>query len=302
MAHEIKRLLRAFASQPWFIEPRKAEQIIAALELRANYGVRAEPYRAEPAQRPAPSASVGNVAVIRLYGPILPRAEAVKDVSQASALMTEFQQAFRSVASDPNVSAIVLDIDSPGGQVDLVPETAAMVMKARRADRPIVAVANTLAASAAYWIASAADEISVTPSGEVGSIGVYTVHEDVSELLAAEGVRVTFISEGPRKVEGNPFEPLGAEARAALQANVKHFYDMFTADVAKGRNVALSVVKADPESSDAHFGGGRVYPAKQAVKLGMADRVETLDEAILRLQRKSRGTNKYRGALASIPS
>lgn len=300
MAHEIKRLLRAFASQPWFIEPRKAEQIIAALELRANYGVRAEPYRAEAAQRPKTSDAVGNVAVIRLYGPILPRAEAVKDVSQASALMTEFQAAFRSAAADQSVSAIVLDIDSPGGQVDLVPETAAMIFKARRADRPIVAVANTLAASAAYWIASAADEISVTPSGEVGSIGVYTVHEDVSELLAAEGVRVTFISEGPRKVEGNPFEPLGNEARAALQASVRHLYDMFTADVAKGRGVSVSVVKADPESADAHMGGGRVYPAKQAVKLGMADHVETLDEAIVRLQRKSRGTNKYRGALASI--
>ncbi|TIX72127.1 MAG: S49 family peptidase [Mesorhizobium sp.] len=298
MAHEINRLLRAFASQPWFIEPRKAEQIIAALELRANYGVRAEPYRAEPAQRPKTAEPVGNVTVLRLYGPILPRAEAVKDISQASALMTEFQQAFRSAAADPNVGAIILDIDSPGGQVDLVPETAAMIRAARRADRPIVAVANTLAASAAYWIASAADEIVVTPSGEVGSIGVYTVHEDVSELLAAEGVRVTFISEGPRKVEANPFEPLGTEARAALQANVRHFYDMFVSDVAKGRGVSTAIVKADPEKSDKHFGGGRVYPGKQAVELGMADKVATLDETITRLQRG----NARGGRRADVPT
>lgn len=285
MAHEISRLLRAFASQAWFIEPRKAEEIVAALDLRARYGLRAEPYRAAPADRPQTRATAGNVAVIRLYGPILPRAEAVKDVSQASALMTDFQAAFRQAAADPSLAGIVLDIDSPGGQVDLVPETAAMIRKARRSDRPIVAVANTAAFSAAYWIASAADQISVTPSGAVGSIGVYTVHEDLSEMLAAEGVRVTFIAEGPRKVETNPFQPLGAEALAALRENVRHFYDMFTADVAAGRNKPVAVVRADPEKGGDHFGGGRVYPAKKAVHLGMADRVETLDEAIARLQR-----------------
>lgn len=289
MTHEIRRVLRAFASQPWFIDPRKAEQIVAALELRAIAGPRETPYRAEKEERPAVQDSAGRIAVLRLYGPIFPRAEALEDVSQTAALLTQFRSAFSAVADDPNVAAIVLDIDSPGGRVDLVPETAAMIHAARREGRPIVAVANTLAASAAYWIASAADELVVSPSGEVGSIGVYLVHEDVSEFIEGMGVRVTFISEGVRKVEGNPFEPLGEEARSALQANVKYAYDMFVSDVAKHRGVSKDVVRADPEKADAHFGGGRVYPAKQAVKLGMADRVDTLENTIARLQRGGSG-------------
>ncbi|MBY5849662.1 S49 family peptidase [Rhizobium leguminosarum] len=284
MAHEIRRVLSAFASQGWFIEPRKAEQIVAMLELRALSGPRSEPFRKNGAAiRQDVRATKGRVAVLNLFGAIMPRAEAVEDVSQVAALMVPFQTAFRDAAADPDLAGIILNIDSPGGRVDLVPETAAMIRKAKRNGRPIVAIANTLAASAAYWIASAADELVVTPSGEVGSIGVYVLHQDISEALAAAGVRMQFISEGPRKVEGNPFEPLSQEASASLQANVRYFYDLFVADVATGRKVSASVVRADPESSDKHFGGGRVYPAKEAVRLGMADRVATLEETITRL-------------------
>lgn len=298
MPHEIRRVLRAFAAQPWFIDPRKAEQIVAMLEFRNANGVRAEPYRTEPAQPQPVQEARGAIAIVRLYGPILPRAEALEDVSQHAALMTNFQRAFKAAANDPSVVAIVIDIDSPGGRVDLVPETAAMIRAARKEGRPIVAIADTLAASAAYWIACAADELVVSPSGEVGSIGVYVLHEDISGLLEEMGVKMTFIHEGARKVEGNPFEPLGDAAKAELQRNVRAAYDMFVADVAKGRKVPESVVRGDPEKDAKHFGGGRVYPAKEAVRLGMADRVETLDELIARLQRaKGRSTSAARAAL-----
>ncbi|MBB4520490.1 UNVERIFIED_ORG: signal peptide peptidase SppA [Rhizobium sophorae] len=284
MAHEIRRVLRAFAAQPWFMDPRKAEQIVAMLELRAASGPRSEPYRKNSAAvREQVRTTKGTAAVFNLFGPIMPRAEALEDVSQQAALLVPFQKAFTESASDPTLAGMVINIDSPGGWMDLVPETAAMIRKARRPDRPIVAVANTLAASAAYWIASAADELIVTPSGEVGSIGVYVVHQDISERLAAEGIRMQFFAEGPRKTEINPFEPMSQEAGTALQARVRYGYDLFVADVAKGRRVSESVVRADPEKSDKHFGGGRVYGAKEAVRLGMADRVATLDETITRL-------------------
>lgn len=288
MAHELNRLLRAFASDAWFIDPRKADQIAAMLLFRSDMGPRAEPYRAAPADRPATSEQRGNVALLRLVGPILPRAEAITDVSQPAALMTDFRRAFGQVANDRTVSAIVIEVDSPGGRVDMVPETAAMIRAAKRDGRPIVAVANTIALSAAYWIASAADELVVSPSGAVGSIGVYTVHEDLSTALEAEGVKVTMISAGPRKVEGNPFQPLDEAGHAAMLANVTTFYGMFAADVAKGRGVPLAVVKADPEKDAKNFGGGRAVLAQEALKLGMVDRVATLEETIGRLARGGR--------------
>lgn len=288
MAHELNRLLRAFASDAWFIDPRKADQIAAMLLFRSEMGPRSEPYRAAPADRPAISEQRGNVALLRLVGPILPRSEAITDVSQPAALMTDFRRSFSQVANDSSVSAIAIEVDSPGGRVDLVPETATMIRNARREGRPIVAVANTIALSAAYWIASAADELVVSPSGAVGSIGVYTVHEDLSAALDAEGVAVTLISAGPRKVEGNPFQPLDDAGRAALLANVTTFYGMFAADVAKGRGVPVSVVKADPEKDAKNFGGGRAVLAQEALKLGMVDRVATLEETVARLAKAGR--------------
>ncbi|MEL6980646.1 MAG: S49 family peptidase [Pseudomonadota bacterium] len=278
MPHEIDRILRALSSRAWFVEPRKGDEIVALLALRAQghtLGMEQQP-------RPAPRRD-GAVAVLPLIGSIMPRADAVSESSGAVSL-ARWGQRFRELADDPRVSAIVLEVDSPGGAVDLVPETAAMIRAARREDRPIIAVASTTAASAAYWIASAADELVVTPSGEVGSIGVYMMHRDLSAALEAEGVAVTLISEGPRKIEGHPFAPLDDVARAALQRQVGEMYARFTADVAKARGVPRARVTADPERAERHFGGGRTVGAEEAVRLGMADRVATLDETIERLR------------------
>jgi len=296
MPHNLTRLMRAAASGCWFIEPRKAAQLMAVVEMRMKAGPGAfddsapesvDPVRIEAAHPQGTQAGGKMVRIISLHGTILPRA-GMMDALSGAVSMVGFQKVFREAADDPNTSAIILDIDSPGGQVDLVPETVALIRSRKRADRPIIAVANTLAASAAYWLAIAADELVVTPSGSVGSIGVYMMHQDISERLVMEGIAPTFIYEGPRKVEGNPYEPLDAEARNALQAEVRMFYDMFTRDVAKGRGVPLSVVQADPESADRHFGGGRCYPAREAVRLGMADRVATLDDTITRAARGGR--------------
>jgi signal peptide peptidase SppA len=173
----------------------------------------------------------------------------------------------------------VLDIDSPGGSIAGITELAAEIRSARGA-KPIVAVANTLAASAAYWLGSQADQFVVTPSGHVGSIGVYAVHQDVSKMLDEAGVKMTIVSAGPHKTEGNEFEPLTDEARAEIQARVDASYDQFVEDVAAGRNVPVATVRAD-------FGGGRVLTARDALKAGMVDRVETLAQTIQRVGRSA---------------
>lgn len=285
MSHDLQRVIRAAGAGAWFIEPRKADQMIAALELRLAAGPRGEAWADKPntqaAAGPLVSRGGRSVRILRLHGAIMPRGNMMSDMSGAASL-DRFQAAFKEAAADTNTSAIVIDVDSPGGRVDMVPETAEMIQAARRADRPIIAVANTLAASAAYFLATAADELVVTPSGEVGSIGVYMIHEDISEALQAQGIKPTFIYDGPRKVEGNPFGPLDPAARDALQAGVRYHYDLFTNHVAKARKVPVSTVRADPEAGGAHFGGGRTYPAREAVRLGMADSVETLEQVVQR--------------------
>jgi ClpP class serine protease len=143
-----------------------------------------------------------------------------------------------------------------------------------------VAVANHLMASAAYWIGSAAEEVVVTPSGDVGSVGVFAMHEDWSGALEKEGINISLISAGKYKVEGNPYQPLGEEARAAIQASVDEVYDVFTNAVARNRGVNPAAVRTG-------FGEGRVVGAQEALKLGMVDRIDTLEGTINRLLGKS---------------
>jgi signal peptide peptidase SppA len=231
-------------------------------------------YRSQRGAQLRSDASV--VHVLGIIGVISQRASMADEMSGPGGTSIErLTSAFRSAVRDPNVSAIVLDIDSPGGGVYGVQELAEEIRGAR-GGKPIVAVANSLAASAAYWLASAADEVVVTPSGEIGSIGVYSAHEDLSQLLEKEGVKVTLIHAGEFKVEGNPFEPLTKEAVAAIQGRVDDYYKAFTTAVAKGRGVSVNDVRGG-------FGQGRVVGAKQAIDAGMADKIETLDATVRRV-------------------
>jgi len=216
----------------------------------------------------------GAVAVLPLHGMISHRMGLMSETSGGTSVES-FTKQFRGALADPQVGAIVLDVDSPGGEVDGVDELSAEIFRAR-GQKPIVAVANSLAASAAYWIATAADEMVVTPSGEVGSVGVLAAHEDASKLYETMGVKTTLITAGKYKGEGNPYEPLGDEARAAIQDRVDGYYHMFLNAVARNRGVGSADVRDG-------FGEGRVVGAKAAKAGGMVDRIATLDETIDRL-------------------
>lgn len=283
MPHEIERVLAAAAGTVWAIDPAKGLEIANLLALRAGGEPRAwtddeagEP-KAQIAQ--AVDGRRGPVHILRLHGVVFPRASMMSDISGGQSL-EQFGRAFDEAAADERAAAIVIDVDSPGGSTALVEETAAKVFGARRADRPIVAVADTMAASAAYWIASAADQIAAAPSAGVGSIGVYTLHDDMSAMMETLGVDRTVIKSGPRKIENNPWGPLEDSAKAALQDNVAETYRAFTSDVARFRGVSASVVRADPESEDRHYGGGRYYGARQARQYGMIDRIATLETVV----------------------
>lgn len=222
----------------------------------------------------------GDIAIVGLKGVLMGGGvsllEALFGIESG---LSAFKRGFRQAASDPDIGAIVVDVDSPGGLVDQIPETAAMIREAA-AKKTVVAVANTLAASGAYWLASQANEIVVTPSGEAGSIGVYATHLDMSGRFEKEGVSPTLVSAGKHKTDGNPYEPLSSDARASLQEAVDDYYNLFTKDVAAGRGVSASDVKNG-------FGEGRVLTAKRAVDAGLADRVETLDNVVAGLVRRT---------------
>jgi signal peptide peptidase SppA len=271
------RVAQMIYNSPWAILPEKLSAILEIAHLRISGGsltdeeIQARIGAGSP--RPNPRSS-GAVAVLPLTGVIMHRANMFTDISGGTS--TElFTAAFRQVLADPMIKAIVLDVDSPGGTVDGVEELASEIFQARE-QKKVYAVANTLAASAAYWIASSATELIVTPSGRVGSIGTMLAHQDVSELSKSLGVKTTLVSAGKFKTEGNEFEPLSDAARAALQAYVDEFYGTFVKAVARNRGVSPSDVRNG-------YGEGRMVGAKQAVALGMADRVATLDETLARL-------------------
>jgi signal peptide peptidase SppA len=247
-----------------FVRTYMAREFIAAQNLAAG-GRRGQPARSQD-----------QIAIIPLHGVITPRGSLLARIFGLGGGLEQFRADLQAAMADDNVSSVILDVDSPGGTVDMVPETAAEILAARGNGKPILAISNTMAASAGYWIASAADELSVTPSGQVGSIGVFTVHEDISRMAESMGVKTTIISAGRFKTDGNPFEPLSKSAQQAMQTNVNDLYAMFVDSVAAGRGVPAQAVRAG-------YGEGRMVLAERAQMLGMVDRVETLDDMIARV-------------------
>lgn len=289
----MQHILKEFMNTPWAILPEKLMVMIDFLSLRAS-GVR---FDAEEVQsrvgaqsRPVGMAS-GGVAVIPVFGVISQRIGILGEFSGG----TSTEKIMASIKEQLNNSAIdriVLNIDSPGGSVYGVSELSNFLRQARE-EKPITAIANSLAASAAYWIGSSASEFIVTPGGDVGSIGVLTAHQDMSEALEKAGQKVTLISAGKYKTEANPYEPLSEEARAAIQKRVDEYYEEFISSVSINRNVSKSDVKAG-------FGQGRTVGAKEAKQLGMVDRIATLDETIKRLTSSRIRSNRMNAAKIDI--
>jgi capsid assembly protease len=285
-AHVIQHVL----STPWAIRPEYAAIIQDILVMRrSGHKFTAEEIEARIGAAPTrtQTKSSANIAVIPVVGVIEHRMEAMGNISGGMSPDT-IARSFRSAMDDPSVTAIVLDIDSPGGTVFGLSELGDEI-RAARGKKPVVAVANSVAASAAYWIGSQAEEFVVTPSGQVGSIGVLSMHQDIAGMLEHEGVKINLIHFGKYKVEGNPFEALGEEARSSIQADVDAYGGMFHRAVSKGRGVPVEKVRSD-------FGQGRMLMASDALARGMVDAVETFDEVIARLSKPKKAA--YAGAAA----
>jgi signal peptide peptidase SppA len=310
-----ERILAAFYRTPLALLPAKIEEIrhflhtkaaggeISAEEVQAIAAARHEPHElytfwrdrktgeavdwsealggdvleaasVSAARRADGTQVVGKVAVLPIMGMISQRVGMLQEAS--GGVSTERVGAsLDGLVRDPAVKAIVLHVDSPGGSVFGVEELASKIRGARDRKK-VVGIADSTAASAAYYLLSQASEVNVTPSGQVGSIGVYGAHEDWSGWEQREGIKTTLVYAGDYKVEGSPYGPLSEDAKGEMQRQVNAYYEQFVNSVAKGRGVTAAKVKAD-------FGQGRMALAGEAVDRGMADRVATLDQVLRRL-------------------
>ena len=282
--------IAALASQPWAILHSALEGYAARLpELAGDPFADADPaaVAAVQAARGA-GARTGTVAVVPILGPITKRDNLFSMFFGGTSVNSTIAT-LRSLAADESVATILLNVDSPGGTTSGLPELAAEIRRVRETKR-VVGIANDVAASAAYWVLSQADEVVATPESITGSIGAYVMHIDASRALDQEGITVTWIKAGERKVDGNPSEPLSDRARDEIQTIVDNAYGLFVADVATGRNVPPATVRSE------EWGEGAVLTAKAAKKAGLVDRIESYTETIARLA----GAKRPSGVRADI--
>ena len=285
-------LVSEFLTTPWALMPERLQAMTAVLTRwsagdppseEALFQVNTDKVLRDTRKQFAAASAGSGIAVLPLYGVVTQRGNMVDDISGPGSTSTQrFTDALRQVLADDTVGQILIDIDSPGGSVYGVSELASEIIKAR-AQKPVVAVANSLAASAAYWIGCSASEFYVTPGGEVGSIGVWQAHFDYSKAFEEEGVKPTLISAGKYKVEGNPYIPLDPEAQAFMQSRVDDYYGAFIKAVAKGRGVSVSEVRDG-------MGEGRVLGADAALAQKMVDGIATFDDVLARMQKSARSS------------
>lgn len=238
---------------------------------------------------PAMAAPEG-IAVIPIYGSLVKRSMGV-DAASGLTSYSDIATLLDAAAADPSVSGILLDIDSPGGEASGSFEVARRVREVA-ASKPVWAVANDAAYSAAYAIAASAQRLFVTETGGVGSVGVIALHVDQSAKDAQDGYHYTAITAGAHKNNYSPHEPLSGAAKSELQTEVDRLYAIFAEHVAQMRGLDVRAVRSTEAG---------LYFAANAVSAGLADGVQTLDTTLAQfhqfLSSRNRKPSQVRGVI-----
>lgn len=272
------KILAGMAATVWAITEAKLSAILEFIEHRAIEGkmtdeqIRAALGDVDEMTRQQKVTRFGPVSVMSLTGIISQKANLVTRYSGGTST-EQFSTLFREQMADNSVKSIILDVDSPGGSVYGLTELSKTIYDARGQGKRIISVSNPMAASAAYWIASAAEQVFTTPSGEIGSVGAVAIHVDESARNEKQGYKVTIIRAGENKFMGSGLEPLTEQALGQLQSSVDRYRDQFVADVARNRGNS----KRRPPKD---FGAGLMFGAEEAAKNGMGDGVATLQKII----------------------
>ena len=283
--NRLSHVASRFINCPLMIHPPKLEIIIKALAPRLGIDPEAVPATRVPMDATATLMAgymeagddrdygvLDGIAVIPVQGTLIKK-ESFMSAWSGSASYEQIQRQVASAVSDAAVRAILLDIDSPGGETAGCFELSDYIYSIRGA-KPVYAAANDIALSAAYAIASAASRVFVTRTGAVGSIGVYALHVDQSAFDNELGAKYTYVFAGGRKVDGNPHQPLSDRARADIQDEVDREYGIFTETVARNRKASKEDIVATQAA---------LFWADNALPL-LADQVGTLDDAMSALR------------------
>jgi signal peptide peptidase SppA len=242
--------------------------------------------------RPRGYSIQSGVATVPIHGVLVRRAGQIQPDSTILQSYQEVAQIMATAQRDTRVGGILLDIDSPGGEAGGVFDLARAIRQAGQS-KPVWAMANDDALSAAYVIASAADRIWSTQTAALGSLGVVALHADQSALDAAEGIKYTYLYRGARKVDGNPHAPLSDEGAAAIQSEVDRLYENLVGLVAGHRNMKPAAIRGQEAG---------IYFGENAVGAGLADKIGTFEQAHAALAKHITTPQQPRGPKMENPN
>jgi signal peptide peptidase SppA len=268
-------VLESIQDKPWAMLPGKLEEIAAFIDSRLagekiDFAAAA---RGKSGNRAEQRYQVQDgVAVIPVYGVLDKRMNLMMEMSGGTSTQLLARDIGQALA-DPEVQALVLDIESPGGAVDGTMDVADQIFAARGNGKPIVAYANGLMASAAYWIGSAASMVIANETAQVGSIGVAMMHVDRSARDAQMGLKRTAIYAGKYKRLASDEKPLSESGQEYLQSMVDDYYQIFLVAVARNRGM-------EPDTAHGRIADGRLFIGKKARTAGLVDKIGTFADAL----------------------
>ncbi len=246
-----------FLSKPLMLEPK-------SFELLSLYNQKHPTFKNI---KHSIKSNVERTAIIPIHG-ILTKKPGAFDVFLGMTSYEQIEEQITQALADSSIETIILEIDSPGGEVNGIFDLADFIYESR-AKKRVVALANDDAYSAAYAIASSAEKIFLTRTSGVGSIGVIASHIDQSRFDEKQGIKYTTIFAGSRKNDLNPHEPINSEGLKSLREEIDRLYEMFVQLIARNRNLSIEAIKSTEAG---------LYFGEKAVEIGLADGITILTE------------------------
>ncbi len=278
---DLPHLMSRIVGTPLLMAPGTLEPLLSVVHQKLS-GIKFDSVDEDDEPQSHDVNTLNGIAVIPVMGTLVRRSSYLTTACGMTSYQTLLNQAEQAF-NDPSIHAVLLEIDSGGGEAGGVFDTANRLRQlAHDSQKPLWAIANEGAMSAAYAIACAADQVFVTTTAEVGSIGVVACHLDQSKSDSMDGLRYTYLFAGDRKVDGNPHHPLTDDARVSIQRDIDQLYGQFVQLVASMRGMEDKLL-IDTQA--------QVYRGADAVAAGLADKVAPLSEVLSLLQQQITPSN-----------